>query len=163
MTLLPKEEYYKSLPRKRSSAGVLVFANGRLLCLETTYKPTFEIPGGVVEQGESPLEAAKRECREELGTDVAVRALLCVDYARGDEVKGDAIHYVFAGEADAARFNPDAREIKALHWLSLEEALPRMSTALARRVAAANAAAKAGGAAYCEEGAPFTPCGGLKD
>ena len=92
-----EEEYYKSLPRKRVSAGALIFKDDKLLVLELTYKDTLEIPGGVVEENESPLAAAGRECGEEIGVDVKIKRLLCMDYNHGDKTKGDATHFVFLG------------------------------------------------------------------
>ena len=41
-------------------------AAGRVLMCETTDKPDWELPGGVVEPIESPHAGAVRECREEL-------------------------------------------------------------------------------------------------
>jgi ADP-ribose pyrophosphatase YjhB (NUDIX family) len=47
------------------AAGVLLFdADGRVLLVEPTYKPYWELPGGVVEADESPHTAACRELKE---------------------------------------------------------------------------------------------------
>lgn len=40
---------------------------GRVLLVQPTYKPTWEVPGGSVEAGESPAAAAAREVAVELG------------------------------------------------------------------------------------------------
>lgn len=51
--------YDRGLPRKRMGAGVLFFdGSGRVLLVDPVYKPQWEIPGGVVEGGESPRDAA---------------------------------------------------------------------------------------------------------
>jgi 8-oxo-dGTP diphosphatase len=58
------------LDRSRSyvAAGVLFFDDaGRILLVEPTYKDHWDIPGGYVETGETPAQAAVREVREELG------------------------------------------------------------------------------------------------
>jgi 8-oxo-dGTP diphosphatase len=63
-----KSAYYAALPTKRVGAGLLCRdASGRVLLVRPTYKPSWEIPGGVVETDESPAAAVAREVREELG------------------------------------------------------------------------------------------------
>src|SRR5581483_8587882 len=66
----------------QAAAGLLyVDQEGRVLLVRPTYKPYWEIPGGEVEPGESPRDAARREVREELGCDVLpVGDLLVVDF-----------------------------------------------------------------------------------
>jgi ADP-ribose pyrophosphatase YjhB (NUDIX family) len=53
---------------------------GRVLICEPTYKEVWEAPGGAVEEGESPREAAAREVKEELGLVVEPGRLLGLDY-----------------------------------------------------------------------------------
>jgi hypothetical protein len=49
------------LPKKRMAAGVLFrSADRRVLLVEPSYKPNWEIPGGIVEPDESPWAAAAR-------------------------------------------------------------------------------------------------------
>lgn len=87
-----------SLPCKRVGSGVLLRdARGRVLLVEPTYKDSWEIPGGVVEVGESPREAAVRECAEELGVDLDLREPACVHYAPMVRIDGDGIMFVFDG------------------------------------------------------------------
>ena len=63
-----------ALPRKRLIAHVLIRDDeGRVLLCETQFKPDWELPGGIVEPGESPRLGAIREVREELGVDLAAR------------------------------------------------------------------------------------------
>ena len=47
--------------------GTMFFRNGKLLIDKPRKKPTFQMIGGKVENGESIREAAIRECHEELG------------------------------------------------------------------------------------------------
>lgn len=53
--VLPVEQYVANLNRKRMAAGVL-FRDvlGRVLLVEPSYKPNWEIPGGAVEADEPP-------------------------------------------------------------------------------------------------------------
>lgn len=47
--------------------GTMFFKNGKLLIDKPRKRPTFQMIGGSVEEGESLLQAAIRECHEELG------------------------------------------------------------------------------------------------
>src|SRR3989475_12796240 len=64
--------------RKRVGADVILRDRaGRLLLVDPTYKPDWDVPGGMAEANEPPHEAARRELREELGLDLPVSELLC--------------------------------------------------------------------------------------
>ncbi|WP_310243158.1 NUDIX hydrolase [Promicromonospora iranensis] len=66
------------------SAGVLLYDDaGRVVLVEPSYKPTWDIPGGVVDAGESPWHAAARELSEELGIVRRHMRLLVVDHVPG--------------------------------------------------------------------------------
>ena len=57
-----------SLDRRFSSAAVLIEnEQGELLIVKSDYKDHWSLPGGIVDPGESPLEAAVREVEEEVG------------------------------------------------------------------------------------------------
>ena len=60
-------------PRVRGCMVLLSDARGRVLLVRHTYgdRSAWELPGGWVERGEEPVEAARRETREELGADIA--------------------------------------------------------------------------------------------
>ena len=63
------------LPRKRAIAQMLVRDDaGRVLLCRLTYKKDWDLPGGVVEVGESPREAVSREIEEELALTVKAGA-----------------------------------------------------------------------------------------
>lgn len=48
--------------------GTMFFENNKLLIDKPRKRPTYQMIGGKVEDGEIPLQAAIRECHEELGT-----------------------------------------------------------------------------------------------
>lgn len=92
-------EFYASLPTKHVAAAcVFTDEDGRLLLVKPTYKNGWELPGGVVEAGESPYDAARREVNEELGLDHYPGRLLGVDYRVPVEgIRGDALRFIFSG------------------------------------------------------------------
>lgn len=49
--------------------GTMFFDNEKLLIDKPRKRPTYQMIGGGVDDGETPLEAAIRECHEELGNE----------------------------------------------------------------------------------------------
>jgi 8-oxo-dGTP pyrophosphatase MutT (NUDIX family) len=65
------------------SAALLIQDNAeRLLVVKPSYKPGWNLPGGRIEEGESPTEAARRETKEEIGLDIRPGLLLAVGWER---------------------------------------------------------------------------------
>lgn len=90
--------YDQSLPRKRMGAGLLLTdETGNVLLVEPTYKPGWEIPGGVVEADESPRAGAHREILEELGLDRQPGDLLCVDWTAARRGHSESLTWIFEG------------------------------------------------------------------
>ncbi|MCO5969257.1 NUDIX domain-containing protein [Actinoallomurus soli] len=68
-------------PRKRVGADILLRdEHDRLLLVDPAYKPDWDLPGGMSEANEPPAETVRRELKEELGLEVVVGDLLCVDW-----------------------------------------------------------------------------------
>jgi ADP-ribose pyrophosphatase YjhB (NUDIX family) len=90
--------FYRSLPAKRMGAGCLFFnADGQVMLVKPTYKPTWEIPGGVVEKDESPKQCCQREVSEELGLNQRIGRLLVVDYNDKVDDKTESLMFIFYG------------------------------------------------------------------
>lgn len=131
--------YQRTLPRKRISAGCLLFDEvGRLLVVNPTYKDGWEIPGGVVEENESPLNGCAREIREELGIVWRPRRLLAVDYIAESSQRTESLAFIFYGgilspEVIAAIRLP-AGELSEYRFLQPDGALALFKRRLRRRV-----------------------------
>ena len=54
--------------------GTMFFKNKKILIDKPRKRPTYQMIGGRVEENETPLEAAIRECHEELGSKVVFDA-----------------------------------------------------------------------------------------
>jgi ADP-ribose pyrophosphatase YjhB (NUDIX family) len=150
-------EYVAGLPRKRVVAGVLFrSADGRVLLVEPSYKPNWEIPGGSVEADESPWDGAARELREELGWEWPVGRLLVVDHVRTQAPRPEGIAFVFDGgvlsvaEVDQLTF-PDG-EILSAGLYTVDEARALVKPLLADRIAVAVDAVGGGTTALCDHG-----------
>lgn len=90
--------YQDTLPQKRMGAGCLFYdEHGRVLLVKPTYKPVWEIPGGVVEYNESPKQCCRREVREELGLEREIGRLLIVDYNHTTDAKSESLMFIFDG------------------------------------------------------------------
>jgi len=148
------------LPRKRAIAQMLVHdADGRVLMCRLTYKQDWDLPGGVVEVGESPRLAVAREVEEELGLDIAVGDLLLTDWLPPWGGWDDALCLVFdGGQHDPGLLDgmvKEAREILDAAFLTIEQVRDRAADFTARRVEAALAGQRGGGGpAYRESGRP---------
>jgi 8-oxo-dGTP diphosphatase len=71
----------------RVRAAVVIVENGRVALIERVRdrRTYFVFPGGGVEAGESPQQAAVREAHEELGVRVELGDLVSVAYRNGRE------------------------------------------------------------------------------
>ena len=96
--LLPPDQYIASLARKRMAAGALFRdEDGRVLLVDPTYKPTWDLPGGAVEKEESPHAACRREVTEELGLDRLPGRVLVVDWVPSRPERPEGLIVVYDG------------------------------------------------------------------
>ena len=130
---------YREQPKKPIGAGVVIVDEDlRLLLVEPTYKDAWEIPGGTVEFGESPREAARRECREELGFDIEIGRLLVVDWVNQGRAAGDGLRFMYAtGPVDSSQIILPSEELRSWQWCDHEAVLARVQDFKARRLFAA--------------------------
>ncbi len=144
-------------PRKRVISHVLLTDEaGRACVLQTTFKPDFELPGGILDPGETPRDGARREVLEELGYRISVGRLLVVDWLAPYLGWEDAVELIFdAGVLNprsVAMLRPDGTEISQVHWLPALEAAGTMAPFARGRLLAALEARAEGRTAYLERG-----------
>lgn len=140
----------------RVAAGALFTDDaGRVLMVRPTYKNFWDIPGGYVEPGESPLAACRREVREELAIEPPIGQLLVVDWAPL-EGEGDKLLFVFDGGllppnslASVRLQDGELSELKFMPPAEIDQCSPAR---LVRRIHTALKAQRLGQPAYAEHG-----------
>jgi 8-oxo-dGTP pyrophosphatase MutT (NUDIX family) len=145
------------LPRKRAISQLLVRdESARVLLCQLTYKQDWDLPGGVVEVGESPQVAAGREVEEELGLTLVPGPLLLTDWLPPWSGWDDALCLVFDGGVRPAslleQMVRQEREIRTAEFCTLEQVNERCADFTARRVHSALASLDGRGASYTESG-----------
>ena len=112
------------LPMKRL-IGHAVFRDtlGRVLLTETRYKEDWELPGGIVEAGESPRIGAEREVLEEIGLSITFGNAALIDWMPPYLGWSDAVEFIFDGgtlpdDVAAGITVTDPRELAAVHWVA---------------------------------------------
>lgn len=101
-------------------AQVVLMEDGRVLMvrLQRPGKSFWVLPGGAIESGETPQEAAIREMREETGLDVAIDRLLFVEEPRtvGDiEIRSP--RHTFLVRRIGGDLEPQFDEVAEVAWL----------------------------------------------
>jgi ADP-ribose pyrophosphatase YjhB (NUDIX family) len=134
-----QKSHQATLPKKRMAAGCL-FRNlsNQILIVQPTYKPVWEIPGGVTEENESPRNCAAREVLEELNLEIVVGRLLVVDYTSENEEYTEALMWVFDGgilsDSQILSVKLPTSELKSFRFVDVDSlpefVIPRMQRRL---------------------------------
>jgi len=132
---MPMSGYLKELRQKVGhdllllpSAAVLVHDEHMriLLCLHAD-KKIWVAPGGLIEPGEQPADAAVRETEEETGLAVRLTGIagvyggedLIIDYPNGD--RASYVGIIFRGRVVGGELRPDGTETLDVRWFSKDE------------------------------------------
>ncbi|MGA2926190.1 MAG: NUDIX hydrolase [Solirubrobacteraceae bacterium] len=146
-----------SQPRKRCAADVIVRDDQeRLLLVNPNYKPDWDFPGGMAEANEAPIDAARRELREELDLRIEIDRLLCVDWIPPHGPWDDTIVFVFSGgvlTADAiTRLRIADDELSSFRFCTLNDAASLLRPYVWQRATNALHALATGTALYLHRG-----------
>lgn len=110
---------------RRDAVAVIAVLDNKKLVLVKQYRPaigkcTIEIPAGVLEPGEVPIEAAKRELEEETGYR-AVNLEKVYEYYMSPGVSESKFYIYYADKLEKGVQNLDEDEFVEIKELSLEE------------------------------------------
>jgi len=109
-------------PNWMAGAVALIEWDGRWLMVDPVYREGWTLPGGLIDRGETPAEAIKRELVEELGVDVDVDGVepwILMDSAmrRIDVV----FHATIAEDVDPSSITVRTPELGAVGWFSPDD------------------------------------------
>ena len=101
--------------------GTMFFDNNKLLIVKPRKRPAYQMIGGRVEDNETPLEAAIRECHEELGDKAIFDESLIEQILEFDEIATSdgvtPIHfYVFKYTGSLTGELTTSEEIEEFKW-----------------------------------------------
>jgi len=123
-----------------AAAVVLRDEDGRVLFVKENYgRGRWGLPGGVVEDGESPSGAAIREAAEEICVTVELDHLIGLYHLRhepgGSRFRHSGVRFIFAGRVVSGEPSlPDTGEIAEFAWFSPDE-LPGRRMSLRSEIA----------------------------
>lgn len=127
-----KEEnqaWSKTLSGKMCSACLAIRFSGKVLMVKAGYKDHWTFPSGIVDEGESPKEAALRETAEEIGVRLDSKdcRLLATIYTVSSGGDHDRLNFAFI--TDIANTNIELTvpndEIEQAEWVALEDVTER--------------------------------------
>jgi ADP-ribose pyrophosphatase YjhB (NUDIX family) len=143
--------------RKRVSVDALIRdQQGRILLVNPTYKPDWDVPGGMVEENEPLTTALERELTEELSITPTVGPLLCVEWVPPHGPWDDLLAFIFdAGviaSADLARVRLADGELSGYEFCTSVQAEQRLRPNVYRRLTTALHALESGRPGYLQDG-----------
>jgi len=113
----------------RAAAGMLFTDRGRVLLVQNSYKTDWNLPGGIINLGETPTQAAAREVEEELGFYRMPRRLLVVDNVVVPSGELLVVYVFNGGELDTNRIRIDNDEIIGWEWCDTKQVFEKTPTA----------------------------------
>ena len=118
------EQSLREIITHRGGVGILIKVNDKFI-IEKQFryalgKEIYELPAGKLEEGEEPLEAAKRECLEETGYK-PLEMIHLGDMSPTCGYSTEIIHFYYCPKSIKAERHLDSDEVIDLMYLSLEE------------------------------------------
>lgn len=142
--------------RRMGSGALLRNRDGRIFVVKPSYKPLWEIPGGVIEPGESPRACCHRELIEELGMEIPIGRLLVMDWLPPEPPQPDGWMFVYdcgiLDEDDVARIVLPEEELVKWKFVEPGDLDDYLVSFMVRRIRVAHECAEDGTTADLEWG-----------
>lgn len=147
-------------PEKRvSSIGFILNEEHKILLVKPSYYEFWHLPGGFVDEHESPLQAVSREIKEEINLDLKPKRLMLVNYNSGSSEQKEVIVFIFDfGVVSHEKFDGlvlDNTEIIDHGFFSKEEALKLVGPDRSNRLKLCYNAHNENGFHYLNDEVPF--------
>ncbi len=148
------KEYFEKLSKKKIAIAVIFLSkNEEILILKSSYKHnTWLLPGGAVEQDESPLSAAYREIDEEINVNVKITKLLMTEYNNSGDDYNESIFFIYLGSMNCPidSIKIDNKEIIDAKYVSHTELSNYCNKKMSQRILLAFEANKKNRSFYVE-------------
>lgn len=109
--------------KKEKSCGCIIIENNKILLVYEKRRNFWGLPKGHVEEGESELETAKREVKEEVGLDVEISTIkrYTLNYIIKEEIDKTSVFYFAKPKNEIIKMQES--EIENVRWCTFEEAI----------------------------------------
>ncbi|MFA5602856.1 MAG: NUDIX domain-containing protein [Bacilli bacterium] len=119
--------------------GTMFFKDGKILIDKPRKRPTYQMIGGRVEEGEEPIEAAIRECHEELGFKAIFdenKIKFIMDFIETATSDSNLkIHmYIFIYEGELTGNLTISEEIESFKWFGINDDISILSNTLKNKI-----------------------------
>jgi 8-oxo-dGTP diphosphatase len=152
VTFTDEATWYASLPTMYGTAAALITsAEGEVLLVKPNYRELWSLPGGILEDGESPEEGCSREVLEELGLVLPAGPLLALHWLAPEGLRPKPLlAFVFDGGIldDFSQIVLQEAELDAFRLVPPPELREYLPAHIAARVADALSARETGVPVY---------------
>ena len=109
--------------KKEKSCGCIIIKDQKVLLVYEKNRNFWGFPKGHMEDGETEIETALREVKEEVGLDVEIdkKRRYTLNYVIGNEIDKTTVLYI--AKAKDGKIIMQESEIENIKWCSFEEAL----------------------------------------
>ena len=116
--------YWTALRPHTHGSLVAIWVNNRILLVKNSYVRYLNLPGGYVKTGETAIEAARRELREEVGISVDLDMLKpCLDESHVWEAKQERLEMFELELSEEPTIRVDNREVVSATFYDADAAL----------------------------------------